>query len=232
MFEKLTNAVNNLGSEVSKEKSLKLPAIDLMLRKQAALDECGSFPENSTANILDIINMIPDKSAVAWEERLEGRSEIDNCKTKTLAQLITKESQTKDEERKQEVKDIWVMQKCADILQNALKTYEYASKTAAGLADLAGMCDGGKDFKDMMNVVVGLPGMIQQQAEAKVKETAERKVAIQDRVEMVSIKNLDQLMAATVLPKFKEEWENPEFEATKYMVAIFEFWLRTGMFLE
>ena len=57
-------------------------------------------------------------------------------------------------------------------------------------------------------------------------------MAIQDRVEMVSIKNLDQLMAATVLPKFKEEWENPEFEATKYMVVIFEFWLRMGMFPE
>ena len=53
-----------------------------MLRIQAVLDECGSFPENSTANILNIINMIPDKSTVAWKERLEGRSEIDNCKTK------------------------------------------------------------------------------------------------------------------------------------------------------
>ena len=102
----------------------------------------------------------------------------------------------------------------------------------AGLADLAGMCDDGKDFKDMMNVIVRLPGMIQQQAEAKIKEAEERKVAVQDRMEMVSIKNLDQLMAATVLPKFKEEWMDPEFEATKYMAAIFEFWLRKGMFPE
>ena len=146
MFDKLTKAVSNLGSEISEEKSLKLPAIDLMLRIQAALDEYGSFPENSTVNILDIINMIPDKSAIAWKERLEGRTEIDSCEAKTLANSIAKESQTKDKERKQEAKDIWVTQKCAKILQNASKTYEYASKTVAGLADLAGMCDGGERF--------------------------------------------------------------------------------------
>ena len=52
MFEKLTKVVNNLGSEVSKEKSLKLPAIDLMLRIQAVLNECGAFPENSTVNVI------------------------------------------------------------------------------------------------------------------------------------------------------------------------------------
>ena len=232
MFEKLTKVVNNLGSEVSKEKSLKFSAIDLMLRIQAALDECGAFPENSTVNILDIINIIPDKSAVAWMEKLEGRTEIDSCETKTLGQSIAKEIQTKDEERKQEAKDTWVMQKCTKILHKASKTYKYASKTAAGLADLAGMCDGGKDFKAMMNIVVRLPGMIQQEAEAKVKEAEERKLAMQVRTEMVSIKNLDQLLAATVLLKFKEDWEDPEFEPTKYMVAIFEYWLRKGMFLE
>ena len=70
MFDKLTKAVNNLGSEVSKEKSLKLPMIDLMLRIQAALDECGSFTENSTVNILSIINMILDKSTVAWKKKV------------------------------------------------------------------------------------------------------------------------------------------------------------------
>ena len=156
-------------------------------------------------------------------KKLEGGTEIDSCETKTLAQSIKKESQIKDEERKQEAKDIWVMQKCTEILQNASKMYEYASKTAAGLKDLAGMCDGGKDFKDMINIAVRLPGMIQQQAEAKIKEVEERKVAIPDRTEIVNIKNLNQLMAATVLSKFKEEWEDPEFEATKYIAGIFEF---------
>ena len=39
-------------------------------------------------------------------------------------------------------------------------------------------------------------------------------------------------MTATILPKFKEEWEDPQFEATKYLAAIFEFWLQKGMFLE
>ena len=75
----------------------------------------------------------------------------------------------------------------------------------------------------MMNIVVRLPGMIQQQVEAKIKEAEERKGAIQDRTEIVNIKNLDQLMAATILPKFKEEWEDPEFEATKYLAVIFKF---------
>ena len=84
----------------------------------------------------------------------------------------------------------------------------------------------------MINIVVGLPSMIQQQTEVKIKEAEERKVAIQDRTEIVSIKNLNQLMVATILPKFKEEWEDPQFEATKYLAAIFNFWLRNGMFLE
>ena len=110
--------------------------------------------------------------------------------------------------------------------------YEIVAKTAAGLADLMGMCDGGKDFKDMMNILVGLPSMIQQQAEAKIKEAEERKVKVQDKTELVSIKNLDNLMTASTLPKFKEEWEDPQFEATKYLAVIFEFWLWKGMFPE
>ena len=62
-----------------------------------------------------------------------------------------------------------------------------------------------------MKVVVGLPSMIQQQAEAKNKEAEERETEIQDRTEPVSIKNFDQLMIATILPKFKQEWEEPQF---------------------
>ena len=113
-----------------------------------------------------------------------------------------------------------------------LQEHEFAAKTAAGLADLTGMCDSGKDFKDMMNIVVELPSMIQQQVKAKIKEAEERKAEIQDRMELVSMKNLDQLMITTILPKFKEEWEDPQFEATKYLAAIFEFWPRKGMFPE
>ena len=48
------------------------------------------------------------------------------------------------------------------------------AKTAAGLADLAGMCDGRTDFKDMMSIVVGLLSRIQQQAETKIKEAEEK----------------------------------------------------------
>ena len=176
--------------------------------------------------------MIPDKSTVAWKEKLDGGTEIDSCETKTLAQSVMKQSHIKDQERKQEEKDVWITQKCAKIFQNASRTYEFVVKKAAGLADLAGMCDGGKDFKDIMNIVVDLPSMIQQQAEAKIKEVEERNAEIQDKTELVSIKNLNQLLIATVLPKFKEEWEHPQFEATKYLVAIFEFWLRKGMFPE
>ena len=39
-------------------------------------------------------------------------------------------------------------------------------------------------------------------------------------------------MIATILPKFKEEWEDLQFEATKYLAAIFKFWLRKSMFPE
>ena len=223
MVDKLKKAISNSRNEIKKEERLKILATDLILRIQVALDECNYLQKTLNVDILDIINRIPDKSALAWKDKLNGETEIDSYEAKTLAQSITKESQTKDEERKQEAKDTWIMQKSAKISQNPSRTYEYASKTAASLVDLAGMCDGGKDFKDMMNIVVGLSGLIQQQVEAKIKEAEERKVAIQDRTKIVNIKSLDQLMAATILPKFKEEWENPEFEATKYMAAIFEF---------
>ena len=64
----------------------------------------------------------------------------------------------------------------------------------------------------------------------KIKEAEERKAKVQDRSELISFKNLNQLMIATILPKFKEEWEDPQFESTKYLAAIFKFWLRKGMF--
>ena len=83
MVDKLTKAVNNLRSKIKKEKSMKIPAIDLMLRIQSALNECDLFPENTTVNILDIINMIPDKSLVAWKKRLNGETEIDSYEATT-----------------------------------------------------------------------------------------------------------------------------------------------------
>ena len=71
-----------------------------MLQIQAALDECNIFPENTTVDILDIIKMIPDKSALAWKEKLNGGTEIDSYEAKALAHLVTRESHTKDQERK------------------------------------------------------------------------------------------------------------------------------------
>ena len=94
-----------------------------------------------------------------------------------------------------------MVQKCAEILQNASKTYDYALKTAVGLPDLAGMCDSREDFKEMMKVVVGLPSMIQQQAETKIKEAEEGRKEIQKKAELMIMKNLDQLMIAKSLPK-------------------------------
>ena len=122
MVDKLTKRVKNLGNKIRNEKSLKIPAIDLILRIQSALDKCGLFPVNNTVDILDIINMIPDKSTIAWKGKLDGGTEIDSCATKTLAQSVMKESHAKDQERKQKAKDLWITQKCAEILQNASRT--------------------------------------------------------------------------------------------------------------
>ena len=169
---------------------------------------------------------------LAWKEKLNGEMGIDSYQARALAHSVSKESHTKEQERKQERKDVYITQKCTEILQNASKTYKFVVKTAAGLADLAGMCDGGMDFKDMMNVVVGLPAMIQQQAKTKIKEAEEKGEKVQDRIESVSIKSLNDLMTATILPKFKEEREDLQFEATKYLATIFEFWLQKGMFPE
>ena len=117
-----------------------------------------------------------------------------------------------------------------EILPNTTKTYEFTSKTASGLADLAGMCDDRTNFKNMMNIVVGLPTIIQQQAEMKIREAKEEVSGVYDREESFNIKNLDQLMEATVLPRFDEEWEQPQHEPTKYLAGLFEYWLRRSMF--
>ena len=56
-----------------------------------ALDECQVFPENTTVNILDIINRIPDKSALAWQEKLNGEM-IDSYKARALADSLSKKA--------------------------------------------------------------------------------------------------------------------------------------------
>ena len=160
MVDKLVKAASNLGNEVRNEENIKIPAIDLLLQIQAALDECHVFPENTTIDILDIINRIPDKSVLAWQEKLNGEM-IDSYQVRALADSLSKESHAKEQERKQQRKDAYITQKCSKFLQNAAKMYEFVAKTAACLVDLAGMCDGGTDFKDMMNIVIGLLSRIQ-----------------------------------------------------------------------
>ena len=117
-----------------------------------------------------------------------------------------------------------------EILQNAAKTYEFTSNKASGLVDLAGMCDDTTEFKSMMNIVVGLPTIIQQLAEMKIREAKEKVSGVYDRSESFNIKNLDQLMEMTMLPRFDEEWEQPQHETTKYLAVLFEYWLCRHMF--
>ena len=163
-----------------------------------------------------------------WQEKLNGQT-IDSHQAKALADSISKESKAKEQEKKQQRKDAYVTQKCAEILQNAAKTYEFASKTAAGLADFAGMCNGGADFKEMMSTVVVLPSKIQQQAEMKIKEAEEKGTRVHDKIESVNIESLE-LMMATILPKFNEKSEHLHYEPMKYLGVLFEYWLHKGMF--
>ena len=229
MQEKLIKATKELGGEVKSKENIQVPAIGLLLRIQAALDEQQIFPENSTTNILDIINKIPDKNTITWQEKLKGET-IDSQQARALTDSLIKVWQVREQERKQQRQDIYITQKCVEILQNTAKTYEFASKTASGLADLAGMCDDRTDFKNMMNVVVGLPTIIQQQAEMKIREVKEKVSGFYDGAESFNIENLDQLMGVTVLPTFDEEWDQPQHEPTKYLAVLFEYWLHRSMF--
>ena len=89
MQEKLIKATNELGGEVESEESIQVPGIGLLLRIQVALDERQIFPENSTINILDIINKIPDKNATAWQEKLKGEN-IDSQQARVLTDCTNK----------------------------------------------------------------------------------------------------------------------------------------------
>ena len=108
MVDKLVKAASNLGNQVKNKENIKIPAIDLLLWIQAAPDECHVFPENTTVDILDIINRIPDKSALAWQEKLNGETEIDSYQARALADSLSKESHAKEQERKQQRKDAYI----------------------------------------------------------------------------------------------------------------------------
>ena len=64
----------------------------------------------------------------------------------------------------------------------------------------------------------------------KIREAKEKVSGIYDGAESFNIENLDQLMEATVLPRFDEEREEPQHEPTKYLAALFKYWLRRSMF--
>ena len=119
------------------------------------MDENNLFLENSSVNILDILNTIPDKGMTAWKEKLNGHKEISSEEAKALMDSMKKKSDSVAQECRQKAKDIWITQKCAEILKSTFKTDDYAARTAAGLADLAGMCEDGKDFKEIIKVVDG-----------------------------------------------------------------------------
>ena len=123
MVDKLVQAANNLENKVRNEENIKIPAIDSLLQIQAVLDKCQVFPENNTIDILEIINRIPDKSALAWQERLSGEM-IDSHRAKALVDSLLKESKAKEQEKKQRRKDTYMMQKCVEMLQKLMNSHQ------------------------------------------------------------------------------------------------------------
>ena len=66
--EKLSMAVSRMEQEIQQKGSIQLLVIDLLMWLQSTLDENNLFPENSSVNILDIVNAIPDKWMTAWKK--------------------------------------------------------------------------------------------------------------------------------------------------------------------
>ena len=50
--------------------------------------------------------------------------------------------------------------------------------------------------------------------------------------ETETVDNIEQFMITMGLPVFHDEWERPEHEPTRYLAAIFKFWIRKKMFPE
>ena len=50
------------------------------------------FPENYNMNILDIVNMIPDKSMTALKERLNGCDEVSSEEAKVVMDLMNRKN--------------------------------------------------------------------------------------------------------------------------------------------
>ena len=56
------------------------------------LDKNSLFPENYNVNILDIVNMIPDKSMTALKEQLNGCGEVSSEEAKVLMDLLNRKN--------------------------------------------------------------------------------------------------------------------------------------------
>ena len=56
---------------------------------------------------------------------MEGISKVDIINLGKLLRSKGGIDITKDQEKKRKEKDIWISQKCADVLQMASRTYEY-----------------------------------------------------------------------------------------------------------
>ena len=74
---------------------------------------------------MEILKAILDKSILACRKGMEGISEVDII---NLGQLLRSKCEIdipKDQEKKRKEKDIWISQKCADMLQMASRTNKY-----------------------------------------------------------------------------------------------------------
>ena len=57
----------------------------------------------------------------------------------------------------------------------------------------------------------------------KIREAEEKSMGVHNKIESVNIESLDELMMATILPKFDERWEHLHYEPTKYLAVLFEY---------
>ena len=137
-------AATRVKDEVLDGNGTHIPILDFMLMAQTLFYENKVFQESNRANIIGIMKSVPDRKGKAWVNYEEGGQQGTKEDWKELDRIYTEsvmKQPTQTMKKVNEKKQVYIQQKCAEILRNVGKMHEYAALVKQGLADLADQID-------------------------------------------------------------------------------------------
>ena len=223
----LWGAVRKLKEEVLNGNGTHIPMLDFMLEAQNIFRQNKIFLESDNADIISIMNSVPDRRGRAWINYEGGRNESASEEWKDINKICKEFMEQQPEEKEDGTNHLYVQQKCAEVLRNTGKMHEYASLVKQGLADLVDIVDDADWFKTILDATTNPCSAMHKQLLDEYKKKENNVV----RKGMKPSCWLDFMLCLDV-PTFQAEWKDQEKENTRYMAAILEYWVRRVMILE